>query len=125
MKQIDDVGGKFQMMEEGWYRVMVEDVPKKFKTGHSHYRKWKFRLTESNKSISITLFPWEQKDLLLALDGIEKDGKIEWDDEEVVGKQIMIFLHSPEDKMGKKWQKIKDARKEEILYDDFIDMDEG
>ena len=112
MKQIDDTGRRWdEGLKEGWYAVTVEGKPEKYKAGKSYYRKWRFWLITEEKKITLILFPWEQRDLLLALGGKEEENeKISWDDDEVSGKQIEIKLSYQKCNDGKRRLKIEEAK---------------
>ena len=100
-KQRDNVNG-FRLFPEGHYEFTVEKKPEKFKTpsGKATYRKWYFGTIFNGQKRTYTklLFPWDSKDLLIALGGIVcEDGGIEWDDEEVVGKKFIAdVVHLPD-----------------------------
>lgn len=91
---------RFELFPEGHYEFTVEKKPDKFKTpsGKATYRKWYFGTTIDgrHRRFVTALFPWDSRDLLLALGGVVcEDGEIEWDDEEVVGKKFRTeIVHS-------------------------------
>jgi len=92
----------FELFPEGHYEFTVERKPEKFKTpsGKATYRKWQFGtiLNGQKKTFTTALFPWDSKELLLALGGMElENGQIEWDDEEVIGKKFTAeIVHLPD-----------------------------
>lgn len=100
-KQRDNVSG-FSLFPEGHYEFIVETKPEKFKTpsGKSTYRKWQFGtiVDGQKKTFKTPLFPWDSKDLLIALGGIVlENGEIEWDDEEIIGKKFVAdIVHLPD-----------------------------
>jgi hypothetical protein len=78
--------GKFNLVPEGNYTFTVLGRPEKIRTAKTSYRKWKLGITEKKlvtNEITVFLFPWESKELLLAVGGKEEGNEIVWDDEEV------------------------------------------
>lgn len=76
------------MLAEGHYHLTVEGKPEKVEQGKTHYRDWNF-ITREDKSVNIRLFPWEMKELLVALGfKLDPDQHVQWDDDKVDGKEI-------------------------------------
>src|SRR3990167_4777538 len=92
---------QFKLLAEGTYTFTVEKKPEKFRTEKSTYRKWFLSYLDEmggRRQFRKILFPWNSKDLLLALGGIEiTPDEIEWDDTEVIGKIFKaIIVHRPD-----------------------------
>jgi len=111
-----DVSNDFELFPEGHYRFTVVGVPGKYKTGKSSYRKWKLSYNAGGGIIKMTtfiLFPWDSKELLLAVGGKEaSDGSIDWDDEEVARKEIeadVVWERCNDDKVRAKIKNVKEA----------------
>ena len=107
---------QFEVVPEGRYKFTVIGVPEKRRTssGKSTFRIWKLAGINEKKqafnNISILMFPWDSKDLLLALGGTlesEDSEIVEWDDEEVDGKNFTADLYYEKDKNGKDMAKLK------------------
>lgn len=94
---------KFPKTPEGHYHFTVDEKPEKRRSssGKSTFRIWKLKCQELHRVISIVLFPWDSKELLVALGGSEiLPGEIEWDDETVLGKSFQADVVHEEDANG-------------------------
>ncbi|MCA9409532.1 MAG: hypothetical protein KC733_12635 [Candidatus Omnitrophica bacterium] len=94
---------RFTLKPEGHYVLTVLGVPEKRSSGKANYRIWKFHYIKAgfDAEMSIIMFPWKSKELLLAVGGKEVENEeVEWDDELVNGKQISCDLIHEEDKEG-------------------------
>lgn len=95
---------RFKLFPAGTYDVTVLSRPKKLqsKNGKSTYRRWQFGTVIDDKMVEfeIFLFPWESEVLLLGL-GFKMEGTIiDWDDEQVEGKELTIKIEHIPDKNG-------------------------
>lgn len=105
VKQRDSVV-QYPLFPTGGYDFTVEAKPEKFRTpsGKATYRKWRFGtfVNGEKRTFVKVLFPWESKDLLLALGGVEvENDEIEWDDDEVAGKRFTAEIAHEPDYNGK------------------------
>lgn len=101
---------KFPKTPEGHYFFTVDGKPEKRRsgTGKSTFRIWKLKCRELHRVISIILFPWDSKELLLALGGTEvMPDEIEWDDETVSGKSFFADVVHEEDNNGDTRERLK------------------
>jgi hypothetical protein len=118
MRERTEVARK--IFPEGTYTFTVLSC-EKFRTVKSTYRKWKFQTTVDGElsQLWVNIFPWESKELLLALGGAEEEDKsITWDDEEVIGKKITATVYHAPDKNDttKVWPRIKDIKSDEVPF---------
>lgn len=97
MRERTNTKSQFELIPEARYGFTVLEKPLKFKAGKTTYRKWKFICQfedKRTKDIWINFFPWDSKDLLMALGGQIPDGgdDVEWDDDLVAGRQFSADL---------------------------------
>lgn len=97
MKERTNIKSQFELIPEARYGFKVLERPEKFRAGKTTYRKWKFKCKvneDKTKDVWINFFPWESKDLLLAVGGQLADGsdEVDWDDEAVVGREFSADL---------------------------------
>ncbi len=116
MKEVTNTAS-YTLTPEGTYRLTVVGRPEKRRTsnGKNTFRIWKFKTTVSGTpvTISILMFPYESRELLLAVGGKEiRPNEIEWDDEFVDGKTIIADLVHEPDKTGQLREKLKNVRPE-------------
>lgn len=115
----DDMDTQFAKISEGEHVFEIFEVSQKVNTPKSHYRTWKLNTFENGgiKQIWVNLFPWQAKELLLALGYMEeeyineetgiKSKKIIWDDEEVIRKKVSAVLSYEKDKdSGKEYPRL-------------------
>ncbi|MBT9164943.1 MAG: hypothetical protein DDT23_00954 [candidate division WS2 bacterium] len=127
-KQIDEVWERESRIEEGTYIATVERTEKRKTPNGKPFRIWTFWIPlqpEGSRRVRILLFPGESKELLLSLGGVEvQKNKIEWDDEEVIGRRIRAYFHYQKDNDGKERLKLKNCESAEDgiieLDDDFV-----
>lgn len=107
---------RFELFTEGNYEFTVEDKPEKFRTesGKSTYRKWKLvtMIDGELKKFTTVIFPWESKDLLIALGGqpIPEDPEvIEIDYDLVEGKKFLADVIHEKDNNGVLRAKLRNA----------------
>jgi len=94
---------QFPVTPEGRYFFTVVDKPEKRRTssGKSTYRIWVLRCRELGRNVRVLLFPWESKELLLAVGGEEISSEnIDWDDETVSGKSFYADIVHEQDNNG-------------------------
>lgn len=114
-------GSRFSLIPEGTYRFNVISVSDKFASGKSHYRDWGISYIDSMGELKrdrIRLYPWEavESGLLVAVGGIEqKDGSVDWDDDDVAGKSFVgeIYHETYNDKIYHKLRNCKPIKKDE------------
>lgn len=101
-----DTRSQFERLPADRYLFSVSEKPEKLEYSKTTARNWKLKASnvhgEYLGTIQIRLFPWESKDLLLALGGKLNEGteKVTWDDEKVEGLEFLANLKSVE-YMGK------------------------
>lgn len=96
----------YERPPEGRWEFEVSSKPEKVKAGKTTVRKWKFRVwADRERRLSITFFPWDSRELLLALGGKLEGQDVIWDDDQVEGLKFKANLNhtSRVDKSGKKW----------------------
>ncbi|MBT9166901.1 MAG: hypothetical protein DDT19_00225 [Syntrophomonadaceae bacterium] len=126
-RQIDEVEvwEADSRIEEGTYIATVERTEKRKTASGKPFRIWVFWIPlepEGSRKVRVLLFPGESKELLLSVGGVEvQKNKIEWDDEEAVGRKIKAHFYYAKDRDGKVRLKIKDC---ESAEDDIIELDD-
>ena len=102
MLETTDTSSSFDLIPEGRYKLKVLGKPAKYKTNKSTYRKWIFIASKDGikgTKITVILFPWESHDILLAIGGTQNPDnpkKVDWDDDEVDGRQFEADLSHAE-----------------------------
>lgn len=84
----------------GEYKFWVAEVGERVSTTNSHYRQWKFKVVVDGetKEVNQNLFPFMAMPLLEALGYPNVKGSIDWDTEEVIGKQVQATVIFEKDK---------------------------
>lgn len=103
MKEITNTGGKYPLFPAGHYIFSVTGKPEKFKTSTGGtYRKWRFKTVDAEGTHEYTtvIFPWQSRELLIAVGGEEQGDEVAWDDEAVEGKQIECDIEHKKDRNG-------------------------
>jgi hypothetical protein len=115
MKESTDTR-KFENAPAGKYTFTVIGIPEKRKTssGKSTFRIWKLKGINDEgiafNNISILMFPWDSKDMLIGVGGTPSESNpeiVDWDDDSVSDKQITAELYYEKDKDGKDMAKLK------------------
>lgn len=113
----------FRLTPEGQYTLTVSEKPEKRRTfaGDKHFRIWRFTALESEqrRKISIVYFPWDSRELLLALGGEALPGttKVNFDYDTVKGKVIIADLVHEIDRHGVAREKLKNIQP--VAIDEF------
>jgi hypothetical protein len=98
----------------GKYKFIITEVGDRVPTQNSHYRTWKFKtlVDGGTKEIWQNLFPFTALPMLAALGYEKKDGRIEWDTDDVIGKEVQATLFYEKDKNdpGKEYPRLGEWR---------------